>query len=61
MRSYLKIYGLDPAVIKPGITHRELIALWVASGNEPGMSAEEFYEKRKARGRRQASRPCSCT
>ena len=45
---YLDIYGLDPAVIKPGVTHRELLAHWVASGNEPGMSAEAFYEKRKA-------------
>ena len=44
---YLDIYGLDPAVIKPGITHRELLAHWIAQGNEPGMSAEAFYEKRK--------------
>ena len=44
---YLDIYGLDPAVIKPGITHRELLAHWIASGNEPGMSAGAFYEKRK--------------
>ena len=47
-KRYLDIYGLDPAVIKPGVTHRELLAHWVASGNEPGMSAEAFYEKRKA-------------
>jgi diguanylate cyclase (GGDEF)-like protein/PAS domain S-box-containing protein len=45
---YLDIYGLDPAVIKPGVTHRELLAHWTASGNEPGMSAEHFHEKRKA-------------
>ena len=44
---YLDIYGLDPAVIKPGVTHRELLAHWIAQGNEPGMSAEAFYEKRK--------------
>ncbi len=44
---YLKMYGLDPAVIKPGVTLRELVAHWIASGNEPGMSVEEFYEKRK--------------
>ena len=45
---YLDIYGLDPAVIKPGVTHRELLAHWIAQGNEPGMSAEAFYEKRKS-------------
>ena len=44
---YLDIYGLDPAIIKPGVTHRELLAHWIAQGNEPGMSAEAFYEKRK--------------
>jgi diguanylate cyclase (GGDEF)-like protein len=44
---YLDIYGLDRAVIKPGVTHRELLAHWIASGNEPGMSAEAFYQKRK--------------
>jgi len=45
---YLDIYGLDPAVIKPGVTHRELLAHWTANGNEPGMSAQAFCEKRKA-------------
>ncbi|MBV8840409.1 MAG: PAS-domain containing protein, partial [Alphaproteobacteria bacterium] len=44
---YLDLYGLDPAVVKPGVTHRELLAHWIARGNEPGMSAEAFYEKRK--------------
>ena len=44
---YLEIYGLDPAVIKPGVTHRELLAHWIAQGNEPGMSADAFYAKRK--------------
>jgi diguanylate cyclase (GGDEF)-like protein/PAS domain S-box-containing protein len=47
-KRYLDIYGLDPAVIKPGVTHCELLAHWIASGNEPGMSAQAFYEKRKA-------------
>ena len=42
-----KMYGLDPDVIKPGVTLRELIAHWIAVGNAPEMSAEEFYEKRK--------------
>ena len=57
---YLDIYGLDPAVIKPGVTHRELLAHWIANGNEPGMSAEAFYEKRKKRLPASRSRSCSC-
>jgi diguanylate cyclase (GGDEF)-like protein/PAS domain S-box-containing protein len=44
---YLDIYGLDPKVVKPGIAHRDLLAHWIAQGNEPGMSAEAFYAKRK--------------
>src|SRR5438270_619873 len=44
---HMEMYGLDPAVITPGIMLRELIAHWIASGNEPGMSVEEFYDKRK--------------
>jgi diguanylate cyclase (GGDEF)-like protein/PAS domain S-box-containing protein len=47
-QGYLDIYGLDPAVIKPGVTHRELLAHWIANGNEPGMSAQAFHEKRQA-------------
>src|SRR5204863_12521 len=43
-----EMYGLDPEVIKPGVTLREVIAHWIAVGNAPDMSAEEFYEQRKA-------------
>jgi len=44
---YLKIYGLDPAIVKPGVSQREVLALWVDSLDEPGMTADAFYEKRK--------------
>jgi diguanylate cyclase (GGDEF)-like protein/PAS domain S-box-containing protein len=47
-KRYLEIYGLDPEVVKPGIHHRDLLAHWIASGNEPGLTAEAFYQKRKA-------------
>jgi diguanylate cyclase (GGDEF)-like protein len=47
-KRYLDIYGLDPTIIKPGVTHRELLAHWIERGNEPGMTAEAFYEKRMA-------------
>jgi diguanylate cyclase (GGDEF)-like protein len=45
---YLKIYGLDPAIARPGVTQRELLAHWVGSLDEPGMTADAFYEKRKS-------------
>jgi diguanylate cyclase (GGDEF)-like protein/PAS domain S-box-containing protein len=44
---YTDIYGLDPAIVKPGITHRDLLTHWTSCGNEPGLSAEEFYQRRK--------------
>jgi diguanylate cyclase (GGDEF)-like protein/PAS domain S-box-containing protein len=44
---HINIFGLDPAVVKPGIPLRELIAHWVASGNASVNSVEEFYEQRK--------------
>ena len=47
-RRYLDIYGLDPAVAKPGIANRELLMHWMTNVDEPGMSIEAFYEKRKA-------------
>jgi diguanylate cyclase (GGDEF)-like protein len=43
---YLRIYGLDPTVIKPGITHRDLIAHFVSQGHAPGGSAEAIYQQR---------------
>src|SRR5215472_11296705 len=44
---YLRIYRLDPDVIKPGITLRELIAHFVAQGHAPEQSAEELYLRRR--------------
>ncbi len=44
---YLKIYGLDPAVAKPGISSRELFDLWFERLDAPELSAEAMYEKRK--------------
>src|SRR5947209_4840701 len=32
---YLKMYGLDPAAARPGISSRDLLALWVESLDEP--------------------------
>ena len=43
---YLILYDLDPRVVRPGITHREVIEHWLSRGNQPGLSAEEFYRRR---------------
>jgi diguanylate cyclase (GGDEF)-like protein/PAS domain S-box-containing protein len=45
---YIEMYGLDPEAVRPGITHREVVEQWIAGGNEPGMSSEEFYASRKS-------------
>jgi len=44
---YIRMYGLDPAVAKPGISSRDLLALWVESLDEPGVTVDAIYEKRK--------------
>src|SRR5215469_14535066 len=43
---YLRVFGLDPDVVKPGITHRDVIEHFVSQGNAPGRSADEVYERR---------------
>ena len=43
---YLSLYELDPGVVKPGVTHREVIEHFIAGGHQPGVSAEEFYRVR---------------
>ncbi len=43
---YLRVYGLDPNVVKPGITYREVIEHFVSRGNAPGRSAEDVYTLR---------------
>ena len=44
---YLEMYGLDPAIAKPGISSRDLLSLWVGALDEPNVTAEELYERRK--------------
>jgi diguanylate cyclase (GGDEF)-like protein len=56
-RQYLDVYGLDPGLVKPGVTHRQIIAHWVASGNAPGTSALDLYERRMREIRSGGNRP----
>ena len=49
---FLNVYGLDPAIVKPGITHREVIEHWISRGNARGRPAEEVYNQRMTEIRR---------
>ena len=60
-QQYFDVYGLDPDLIKPGVTHRQIIAHWVAKGNAPGHSALELYERRTREIRSGGSRPAFLT
>ncbi len=48
---YLRMYSLDPAVVKPGITFRDALAHAVSIRNVH-MTADEFYARRIAMVRR---------
>lgn len=43
---YCVIYDIDLDFVRPGILHRQIIEHWVERGNQPGMSAQQLYEKR---------------
>jgi diguanylate cyclase (GGDEF)-like protein/PAS domain S-box-containing protein len=52
---YVRIYGLDPAVAKPGISYRELLVHAIALGRHGDMTVDELYAQRMERiGRRTA-------
>jgi len=45
---YPEMYRLDPALVVPGITLREIVDLRVAAGTFPDMSADDYYEWRNS-------------
>jgi diguanylate cyclase (GGDEF)-like protein len=51
-RQYLRIYGLDASVVKPGATYRSILAHAVTIGRHQGTSADELYASRMAVVRR---------
>lgn len=51
---YLALYNLDPDIIKPGISHRDLLDHWISRGNLPGTSADEFHVNRMKEVRRKS-------
>ena len=46
---YVRIYGLDPAVAKPGISYRDLLAHAIALGRHGDMTLDELYAERMDR------------
>ncbi|PSO34208.1 PAS-domain containing protein [Bradyrhizobium sp. MOS002] len=43
---FLKLYNLDPEIVKPGVSHCTVIEHWMSRGNLPGMAGEEFHDSR---------------
>jgi diguanylate cyclase (GGDEF)-like protein len=56
---YLKIYGFDTTVVKPGISYRDILAHAVTMGNHKDTTADELYARRMAmvRGGEAAAQP----
>jgi PAS domain-containing protein len=52
---YLRIYGLDPTVVKPGVTYREILGHAIAKGNHRDLSVDELYAGRMAMVRQRTS------
>src|SRR5882757_7343914 len=42
---YLRIYGFDPAIVKPGITYRQILDYAVKCGKHPTLGTEELYDR----------------
>lgn len=53
---FLKLYDLDPEIVKPGVPHGTVIEHWMSRGNLPGMSGDEFHESRLEDVRRRKSK-----
>jgi diguanylate cyclase (GGDEF)-like protein/PAS domain S-box-containing protein len=51
---FIELYDLDPEIIKPGIAHRALVEHWLARGNSPMTSVEDFHETRMQEVHRQS-------
>jgi PAS domain-containing protein len=49
---YVRIYDLDPAVAKPGISYRDLLAHAIGLGRHGDMTLDELYAERMDRIRR---------
>ncbi|MBV8752985.1 MAG: PAS-domain containing protein [Hyphomicrobiales bacterium] len=52
---YIRVYDLDAAVVKPGISYRELLAHAIALGRHGDMTVDELYAERMDRIRQRAA------
>jgi PAS domain-containing protein len=52
---YVRTYGLDPAVVKPGMSYRDLLAHAIALGRHGDMTVDELYGERMERIRQRAA------
>ncbi|HMK79155.1 MAG TPA: PAS-domain containing protein [Xanthobacteraceae bacterium] len=52
---YVRTYGLDPAVVKPGISYREILAHAIALGRHGDIGVDELYAQRIERIRRRTA------
>lgn len=43
---YIQDYALDPTIVKPGARYIDVLAHSNLRGNQPGMSAQQYYAKR---------------
>ncbi|OKO79881.1 diguanylate cyclase [Bradyrhizobium sp. NAS80.1] len=58
---FLQFYDLDPEMVKPGVTHRDVVEHWASRGNLPGMSKDEFQALRNDDVRTRNPRPILVT
>jgi diguanylate cyclase (GGDEF)-like protein/PAS domain S-box-containing protein len=52
---YVRTYDLDPAVVKPGISYRDLLAHAIALGRHGNLTVDELYAERMDRIRLRAA------
>ena len=45
---YHRLYGLDPSVVRPGISYRAMLEHWRTCENAPTLSPDELYARRIA-------------
>jgi len=43
---FLDIYGLDPEVVKPGVSHRDVLEHWLSRGGQPHQSIDTLHAER---------------
>ncbi|MFT4121404.1 PAS-domain containing protein [Bradyrhizobium sp.] len=58
---FLRLYDLDPAIVKAGTPHSEIVAHWMSRGNLSGLPQDEFHAQRMNDVRARNARPVLVT